>query len=54
MHTHIIQSTINKCVSEMCIMAKKSKGNKQKSARGHIEGNVIRWREKKELIRERN
>ncbi|QDP51687.1 MAG: hypothetical protein Tp1100MES1331091_55 [Prokaryotic dsDNA virus sp.] len=32
-------------------MAKKSKGNKQKSARGHIEGNVIRWREKKELIR---
>ena len=32
-------------------MAKKSKGNKQKSARGHVEGNVIRWREKKELIR---
>lgn len=32
-------------------MAKKPKGNKQKSARGHVEGNVIRWREKKELIR---
>jgi len=32
-------------------MAKKRKPTKQTSARGHVEGNVIRFREKKELIR---
>lgn len=32
-------------------MSKKRKGNKPTSARGHEEGNVIRWREKVDLIR---
>lgn len=32
-------------------MAKKGKGNKAKSLRGHVEQNVLRFREKKELIR---
>lgn len=34
-------------------MAKKSKGNKQKSARGHVEGNTIRYREETKKIRYR-